>query len=291
MKYIDSHVHLWDPNVLSYTWLAELPALNRPLLPHHLVGLVDKIAGAIVVQADCQPEQGLDEVRWINHLVDDASPIPLLGIVAWAPLEQGQGVENYLQQLVSQQRVVGVRRSLQNEPDRLLYDEQYRMGVLCAARQGLSIDMCVRQHQLPALHDLLLWLYKRCPDARVVLDHMGKPAVLKDDITSWSRDLAALACFPELYCKLSGLPTEADWQYWQDDQLLRYLHSALDLFGARRCMFGGDWPVVELAGGYRRWKHCVTTALSQLTPEEQQAVWYGTAYQAYSLDKGTSSIH
>lgn len=280
MKILDSHLHLWDPGVLRYDWLRDLPALNRPFLPEQLAEIAQSPDAAIVVQADCTAQQAFQEVEWINQLAK-TSAIKLAGIVAWAPLETGNAVLPYLRHLHELPRVVGIRRSLQNEPLELFYNTDYRDGLLAAAREGFVLDMCVRASQLTALHDLLTWLYQHAPDARVVLDHMGKPAIAENQWQTWQNALTALAAFPQLACKISGLPTEADWQNWQPEQLLPWIQQAITAFGPQRCLFGGDWPVVELAGGYARWKTCVMAAIAHLSPEDINAVMGENARRIY----------
>lgn len=283
MRLIDSHLHLWDPRRLHYGWLDAMPDLNRPWLPEHIGAEALCPDAAIVVQADCDPAQALEEVRWINALAS-RSPFRIAGIVAWAPLEQGEGVISFLRQLQALPHVVGIRRSLQNEPDTLLYDAHYRRGVLAAAQAGLAIDLCVRAKQLPAVQSLLDWLYSHMPTARVVLDHLGKPGMTSDTWAAWHSDIGVLSTFPRLHCKISGLPTEADWLTWRDEHLTPWIEHALDRFGPGRCLFGGDWPVVNLAGGYGRWHNCVRKAIAPLPPGDQQAIWSGTA-QAFYLQR------
>lgn len=285
MSTFDSHLHLWDPRVLRYDWLQELPALNRPFLPAQLAEVAKSPETAIVVQADCAEQQALQEVAWINQLAE-TSAIKLAGIVAWAPLETGNAVAPYLRHLRELPRVVGIRRSLHNEPLDLFYHAGYREGLLAAAREGFVLDMCVRASQLTALHDLLTWLYQRAPEALVVLDHMGKPAIADAQWQTWLDAFTALAAFPHLACKISGLPTEADWQSWRPEQLRPWIQQAIAVFGPRRCLFGGDLPVVELAGGYARWQTCVTEAIAHLSPEDINAVMGENARRIYLMQSG-----
>lgn len=280
MKTLDSHLHLWDPGLLRYDWLRELPTLNRAFLPQELARHAGAPDAAIVVQADCAAEQAIKEVNWLNQLADD-SPIAIAGIVAWAPLECGNAVIPYLRQLRQLPRVVGIRRSLQNEAREWFYSADYRAGLLAAVEEGFVIDMCVRAAQLPALYDLMTWLYERAPEACVVLDHIGKPAIVRNEWQEWVEGIKQLATFPNLVCKLSGLPTEADWENGQPEHLKPWIQQAITTFGAQRCLFGGDWPVVELAGGYTRWRNCVTEAITSLSPEEINAIMADNARNIY----------
>lgn len=280
MKTLDSHLHLWDPGLLRYDWLRELPTLNRAFLPQELARHAGAPDAAIVVQADCAAEQAIKEVNWLNQLADD-SPIAIAGIVAWAPLECGNAVIPYLRQLRQLPRVVGIRRSLQNEAREWFYSADYRAGLLAAVEEGFVIDMCVRAAQLPALYDLMTWLYEQAPEACVVLDHIGKPAIVRHEWQEWVEGIEQLATFPNLVCKLSGLPTEADWENGQPEHLKPWIQQAITTFGAQRCLFGGDWPVVELAGGYTRWRNCVTDAITSLSPEEINAIMADNARNIY----------
>ena len=280
MTLIDSHLHLWDPGQLHYRWLSDVPTLNKPHLPAQRADAGDIPDAAIVVQADCAVEQALDEVKWINQQAEH-SPFPIAGIVAWAPLETGEAVVSHLRQLRAMPRVVGIRASLQNEPDALMYDPPYRAGLLAVVREGFVLDLCVRAHQLPGVHQLLSWLYRQHPDACVVLDHMGKPGIVSHAWQDWQRALGKLAAFPALRCKISGLPTEADWQTWQAAQITPWIQYAIQVFGPRRCLFGSDWPVVNLAGGYARWKACVEASIAALSPADRHAIMAGNAREVY----------
>ncbi len=283
MKIIDSHVHLWDPHHLSYPWLADVPALDRPRLPQHLTAEAPALAAAIVVQADCDTARALDEVAWIDALADAQTALPIAGIVAYAPLEQGAAVADYLRRLRLYRRVAGVRRSVQNEGADILRRPGYRAGMLAAARAGLSIDMCVRPAQLAGLRTLLTDLLAEAPGVRVVVDHLGKPEIAAGRLDPWREDIARLAALPGVYCKLSGLVTEADRDGWREEQLRPFIDHALATFGPARCMFGGDWPVVNLAGGYQPWLHCLSNALETLTADGRRAVWHDNAAAFYHL--------
>lgn len=274
---IDSHLHFWNPERLTYDWLKYVPPISGHMGPEEFAGTAD-LEGAIFIQADCA--QALEEVDWINSL-----NFPILGIVAYAPLELGDTPN--IHALKAKPKVVGIRRNAQNEPDDFMISEGYLAGMIAAARAGFSLDMCVRARQLPELRQALGQLYKAVPDTRVILDHLGKPDIKAHgaDISGddWANEINALSALPNLFCKLSGLPTEADWDDWTPEQLRPWLDHVLKAFGPSRCLFGGDWPVVDLAGGYSRWQAIVAAALSHLSLDEQAAVWSGTARSVYQV--------
>jgi L-fuconolactonase len=282
---IDAHLHLWDPARLDYDWLHHVPTIAGRQGPDEWAALRSGVRQAVFVQADCAPTQALDEVDWVSGL---AHPdLDLLGIVAFAPLEQGKAVAPHLDALQQRPRVRGVRRSVQNETDDFIADPRHLDGLVAVAERGLTIDVCARDHQLPILTDTLARLFQRAPQARVVLDHLGKPDIAghKGDINGagWADNLRVLANFPNLFAKVSGLTTQDDWSARHDEALRPYIDHALDCFGPERLMFGGDWPVVDLAGGYGRWLAAFTTATAALPPRDRLRIEAGTATDFYAL--------
>lgn len=280
MRLTDSHLHLWDPAVLDYGWLSAVPQISGAQLPEQRAADEADLQAAIVVQADCSPEQALEEAAWVMRLAGQA-PFNIVGIVAHVALNQPGGVSAQLKALQAIPRVVGVRHALQNEDIALFYDAAYRDGMATVARAGMTLDLCVRARQLAASADLLDWLFSAVPHARVVLDHLGKPDIAGQDWDTWQQGIDRLAAFPGLWCKISGLPTEANWDSWREDELLPWIHHAIKVFGPQRCMFGGDWPVVKLAGGYSRWKRCVLKAISPLPEDVQHAIMNDNALTFY----------
>lgn len=279
---IDSHLHFWNPEQLTYDWLKYVPAISGRRGPEEFAATGMPLDGAIFVQADC--EKALDEVDWVNSL-DTSMSWPILGIVAYAPLELGD--TPHIQALKAKPKVVGIRRNAQNEPDGFMISEGYVAGMIAATRAGFSLDMCIRARQLPELRRALDRLFTAVPDARIILDHLGKPDIKTHgaDISGddWANEIKALSVLPNVFCKLSGLPTEADWNNWTPEQLRPWLDHALTAFGPSRCLFGGDWPVVNLAGGYARWQGMVASAISHLPEDQQTKVWSGTARTVYQL--------
>jgi L-fuconolactonase len=275
---IDSHLHFWNPENLTYDWLKYVPSISGRMGPEQFANAGVDLEGAIFVQADCA--EALAEIDWINSL-----NFPIFGIVAYAPLELGD--TPHIAALKAKPKVVGIRRNAQNEPDGFMISEGYLAGMIAAARAGFSLDMCIRARQLPELREALAHLFTTVPDARVILDHLGKPNIKAHgtDISGddWANEIKALSDMPNLFCKLSGLPTEADWDNWTPEQLRPWLDHTLKVFGPSRCLFGGDWPVIDLAGGYARWQAVVGSALAHLSSDEQAAVWSGTARRVYQV--------
>lgn len=282
---IDAHLHLWDPARLSYPWLAQVPAIAG----RHALEEWREVAGdadrAVFVQADCLPEQSVAETDWVAGLGPDS---PVAGIVAHAPLEQGEAVRDHLDALMMRPLVRGVRRSVQDEPAGFITSPGHRAGLAAAARANLTIDICARDHQLPELLGVLRALFERQPDARVVLDHLGKPDIKAYgggvDDAAWRDNLAALAALPGVFAKLSGLTTQDGWDRVRPAVLMPYIDYAIDLFGPSRLMQGSDWPVVNLAGGIGPWRAVFDEAVAPLSPADQDRIRRETASRFYRLD-------
>lgn len=241
MRVLDSHLHLWDPEVLTYTWLTG-PMAYR-FADHELE--LARVARAttersVFVQAETVEDDFLDEVRWVAGM---APALGIVGIVAGARLDRGTDTVAHLEGLLAEPLVVGVRHNLQGEPDGLAVSAAFVTGAREVAVRGLSFDACVRADQLPEIARFA----GAIPELRIVLDHLGKPAVgtVAAPIApsaEWARDLAELARHPNAFCKISGLPGEAGGD-WSAEQLEPFLDVAADAFGGERLMWGSDWPV------------------------------------------------
>ncbi|MEA1673301.1 amidohydrolase family protein [Nitrospirillum sp. BR 11163] len=284
---IDAHLHLWDPARLRYDWLSHVPSIAGPHTSAEWAALELPIEQAVFVQADCDPAQALDEVDWVAGLADR---VPVGGIVAFAPLEWGAGAQAVIDALAARPLVRGVRRSVQNEPLAFVTDPDHLDGMVRAAKAGFSLDICARAPQLPALAHALDHLYAAVPDAVTVLDHLGKPDIATHggDVRAdgWADALARLARFPNLACKISGLTTQARWDGWRVEELRPYIDHVLACFGAGRCLFGGDWPVVDLAGGYPAWLALFQDIAADWSQAERDAVCRETARRVYRLGGG-----
>jgi L-fuconolactonase len=275
--FVDSHVHFWDPTRFDYPWLASVPALNRPFLPSDLADDGAGPAGIIVVEADRAPAQAMAEVSWVHRLRDGGAPV--IGIVANAPLELGTGCSEQLSHLASLPLVVGTRRLLQDEAAGFATLAGFVEGARHLAEQGLTLDLCIRMHQLDEATELV----RRLPPVGFVLDHLAKPRIEAASFRSWATGMSRLAELPNVRCKLSGLATEADPTHRAPADLLPYLRHAVDTFGPARCMFGSDWPVLTTAMSYGQWLDLVLTAVADLTVEEQDLVMRRTALAAYGV--------
>lgn len=277
--YIDTHVHFWDPARLRYTWLDSVPAINRAFTPTDIVaasaGL--DLAKIVFVQADAVPEQALEEVEWISELAQSEPRIA--GIVADARLERGDAARPQLEALRQCPLVKGVRRLIQSEPLGFSLQPNFVRGVQILAGFGFSFDICIYH---PQMRDVIQ-LVAQCPNVSFVLDHIGKPDIRNAVIEPWAAQIAELAEFPNVHCKLSGMVTEADHNHWTTRDLRPYAEHVLEVFGPDRIMFGSDWPVATLASTYRDWFETVRAFIGELTEDEQKNILYNNAARFYRL--------
>lgn len=265
---IDSHVHFWDRGRFDYQWLESEPVeLQADYLPSDLYHPL--IEGLVVVQADCRDDQALAEAQWFHELDS-----PVLAVVAQAPLELD--CVGHLDALRDLPLVSGVRRLLQGEPLGFALSEEFVAGAQLLQRYDFSLDLCIRSEQLAEVTELVA----RCPDVRFVLDHLGKPQPVSSAFDGWARDLEALAALPNVWCKLSGLASEAPPDRRSSWALQPWLSHAIEVFGADRCMFGSDWPVVTAVSTYTEWIDIVESALDEL-PDERAAIFGATARAVY----------
>lgn len=188
-------------------------------------------------------------------------------------------METVLAELAARPEVVGVRRLLQDEEPGFALRAGFLEGLARVGARDLTFDACIRRPQLEELTAVAA----RVPRLRIVLDHLGKPAVDREDWTAWRRDLGRLAANQNVFCKLSGLLTQSGEGSWSARAMGRYLTQAIEVFGPRRCMFGSDWPVMTLRGGYQEWLEIVLGLLDGYPAREQADVLRETARAAYRL--------
>jgi L-fuconolactonase len=273
---IDSHHHFWSYNPEDYAWITDaLRVLRRDYLPADLAGEMRAagVGGVISVQA----RQTLAETRWLLDLARSHEFVR--GVVGWVPLVDAK-VGEVLAEFAADKKFRGARHVLQGEPDeRYLLRADFNRGIAALTARGLAYDILIYERHLPqtiAFVDLH-------PNQTFVLDHAAKPRLKDNLLEPWRTHLRELARRPHVYCKLSGLATEADYTRWTEAQLHPYFEAALEAFGPRRLMFGSDWPVCLVALGYPRWLNLVRQWTQALAADEQQSIFSGTAMKAYGL--------
>lgn len=273
---IDAHHHLWRYNDRDYTWMSgAMTSLRRDFLLPDLEAVTHEsgVGGTVAVQA----RQMLEETEW---LLDLAVGHPLLlGIVGWVPLcEPNAGAD--LERFAHNQKLKAVRHVLHDEPDDFyMLRADFNRGVGLLRNLGLAYDILIFERHLPQTIEFV----DRHPGQVFIVDHIAKPRIQQGELSPWKETLVELARRDNVYCKISGMATEADWTEWTAEQLRPYFSVALEAFGPKRLMFGSDWPVLTLAGTYRRWVDTFCSFIAELSPAEQDAICAGTARRAYRL--------
>jgi L-fuconolactonase len=279
MIQIDTHQHFWRYEAEKYAWISdELGALRRDYAPADLEPELRAagIAGTIAVEARGHLEE-------TENLLSIAEVTPFVrGVVGWLPLTDA-AVGGLLERYAARPQLRGLRHWLGSSADLdYMFGADLQRGLGLLGPTGLSFDLMLWPPQLasaPALVD-------RFPNQVFVLDHFAKPYIRARQLEPWRTQLRELARRPNVYCKVSGLGTEADWQAWQPADLAPYLDAALESFTPRRLMFGSDWPVCTLATSYARWAETIAAWARALGAGERERIFGGTALEVYRLSAG-----
>lgn len=265
---IDAHCHVWRIGENDCRWPGpDLAAIHRDF------GLDDlRAAGGPAGVVLVQSQPSARDTAWLLE-VAESDPL-VLGVVGWADLAAPDAVETILALAVNA-RLKGLRPMLQDLEDDWVLNPALAPAIAAMVEAGLAFDALVRPRHLPAL----LTLVRRWPDLRVVIDHGGKPAIGEGVMHPWRDDIAALAAEPGVFCKLSGLLTEAGGAPTAQ-ALAPYVAHLLEAFGAERLMWGGDWPVLNLAGDYAGWRRMCE---AWVPPDRRAALFGETARRFYRL--------
>ena len=274
---VDSHIHFWDTGRFDYPWLQGFSELNRPFVPADLDVGEAHIEALIFVQANPVWDEVDQETAWVQHLREGDRRIQAL--VAGVPLDRGAAAVNAsLERLSHESGVAGVRQLIQDEPEGFALQGPFVEAVRLAGQFGLTVDLCVRSHQITEVTKLA----ELCPEVTFVLDHLGKPDIAAGEWTGWLQDIKAMARLDNVRCKLSGLTTEAGEGTRGTNNIRRYLRAAVDAFRPERCMFGSDWPNAGLQISYAGWVALVLDSVSDFAAAERDRVMRGTALEVYA---------
>ena len=272
---LDSHQHFWKYDAAQYGWMKPAWPIRRDYLPADLQPLLARcgLDGAIAVQA----RQSVEESRWLLELADQH---PLIkGVVGWVDL-RSERVEDELARFAPHPRFVGVRHVVQDEPDDdFMLRPEFLRGIGKLRQFALRYDLLIFPKQLPAAIELV----RRFPDQPFVLDHLAKPFIRDGVVSPWREQIAALAAFPNVMCKVSGMVTEAHWQNWRAADFRPYLDVVFAAFGPDRLMLGSDWPVSLLAATYEDSFGLVSDYLEQFPATVREQVLGGNAAKFYGV--------
>lgn len=275
---LDAHQHFWAYDPGEYAWISEaMPQIKRDFLPPDLEPLLaeQSIDACIAVQA----RQHLEETDFLLRLARQYSSIR--GVVGWIDL-QSENVEQQVAIYANEPLLKGIRHIVQDEPDeRFLLRNTFLRGVNVLKESGLTYDILIYEKHLP----VAVQFAEKAGEMPLVLDHIGKPQhIANGPSKAWLQGIKALAELPHVYCKLSGLVTEADWSSWRPDDFRPFLDHVFECFGTDRLMFGSDWPVCLLAApDYARVYDIISAFMSGLPAEDQAKVFGLNAARFYCL--------
>ena len=277
---VDTHLHVWDPGLLRYPWLDDIPLLNKTRLPadyKRACGPVE-VEKMVFIQAEADFSQYKQEADWVASLARDDRRIE--GIVPWAPLEKGDSIELELEALSENKLIKGIRRIIQFEPDmEFCLKPDFIRGVQLVEKFNLSFDICISSIHM----ENTITFVRKCPDVRFILDHIGKPDIRNQIFEPWKTHLKELSRIPNVWCKMSGLATEADHKNWKREDLKPYIDHVLECFGFDRVMYGGDWPVASLATGYPHWVQVLEWAVQGCSKTELKKLFHDNAIAFYRM--------
>jgi L-fuconolactonase len=272
---IDSHVHFWKYNKLKDAWITdEMKLLQNDFLPQHLKPVLreNKIDGVIAVQAN----QSENETNFLLKLSNENAIIK--GIVGWVDL-QNENLENKLLYYSKYNIIKGFRHIVQGEPDGFLENKKFLNGIKALQVFGFTYDILIYEKQLKEAVEFV----NKFPTQKFIIDHCAKPSIKNNRIKEWKILMNEIAKNENIYCKLSGLITEAAWNIWNEKDFYPYLDVAFEAFGTDRLLFGSDWPVMLVSGIYDQWKKLLENYMMNFSIAEKQKVFEENAIKFYNL--------
>jgi L-fuconolactonase len=273
---IDAHHHLWRYLPPGPAWMADgMEGLRRDFLIEDLRAVTAEVGvtGTIVVET----ERTVEETAWLSQVA--ASDDLIRGVVGWAPLTSPAVVAE-LERIASLPKMKAIRHPIHDESDdQFLLRDDFNRGVAALKQFDLRYDILIFERHLPQT----IQFVDRHPDQVFILDHVAKPRIRDRVFSPWRENIRKLARRSNVYCKVSGMVTEADWHTWSDKVISPYIEAVVEAFTPNRLMFGSDWPVMTLASSYGRWMATIQSAIAQLSVTEKERILGGTAVEAYGL--------
>ena len=273
---IDAHQHFWIYNSVRDAWIDDdMEVIRKNFLPKDLLPVLQEnnMDGCIAIQAD----QSINETNFLLELANENDFIK--GVVGWVDLRK-ENLEEQLEQYISFKKLKGFRHIVQAEEqvDFLLRDD-FCKGISLLQKHGFTYDILIYPKQLKFAIDFV----KRFPEQFFVIDHLAKPNIRESKIDEWKKEIKLIAAFPNVYCKLSGMVTEADWGIWFVGDFKPYIEIVLENFGIDRVMFGSDWPVCLLAATYKQSCEILEENTIHFSEEEKRKLWGENAIRFYNL--------
>jgi len=278
MKYpiIDAHQHFWKYDPQPHSWITdEMHILRRDFFPADLEPVFKKnhISGSVLVQVEGSEKDNESMLK----LADQYAFIK--GVVGWIDFRTEE-LDVRLQEYQQNSKLKGFRHLLQGEKQRnsMLLPE-FKKGISMLNKYGFTYDLLVLPDQLEFAGELV----RSFPDQRFVIDHLAKPRIKQEDISEWKSDMKKFAACKNVYCKISGMVTEADWENWEREDFIPYIDTIVEIYGIKRMMFGSDWPVCLTAGTFEEVKEIVDSYFSSFSETEQSDFFGGNATVFYNL--------
>ncbi|MBD0289422.1 MAG: amidohydrolase family protein [Flavisolibacter sp.] len=276
MKKIDAHQHFWKFDPVRDSWINDdMKVIQKDFLPEDLAPLLQRngFAGSVVVQSDQSEEENAFQLQ-------NAEKFDFIkGVVGWVNL-RAENIEERLHYYSQFKKMKGFRHVLQGEPERdMMLQPAFMNGIKLLNRYGFTYDILIYQDQLQYIPSFV----SSFSDQPFVIDHIAKPNIKEGQLTNWKKDMAAVAQYENVYCKISGIVTEADWKNWEKAHFTPYLDAVVDAFGTDRLLFGSDWPVCLVAASYEEVVGIVEDYFSAFSKEEQEKLFALNATRFYNL--------
>jgi L-fuconolactonase len=275
MKKIDAHHHCWQYNAQKHAWIDDtMQVIQRDFAPEDLQPCLEanEVTATVLVQVNQDAQEN-------HYMLSLAQSSPFIkGIVGWVDF-QAPDLAEQLEMWTAFGVMKGFRHIAQAEANDFLARPDIIAGIARLQRYGFTYDILIKPPQMKTA----LKLVQALPGQPFVIDHLAKPYIAAGKLQAWARDIKALAAAENVYCKISGMVTEADWKHWTNEQLWPYMDVVLEAFGPQRLMFGTDWPVCLVAASYDAVVASVRLWVEKLSDSEQQDVWYNTAAQFYKI--------
>lgn len=277
MQKVDAHQHFWQFDPVRDSWITEkMSAIRRDFLPADLKPLLDRngIDGCVAVQT-CQDES---DNQFMLKLAEENDFIK--GVVGWVDLRSPDVEQRLKFYKDNHPKMKGFRHVLQAEPDeQFMLRDDFKRGISLLNRYGFTYDILIYPNQIKYATKLVADF----PAQKFAVDHLAKPYIKKGRISPWQEDIEELAQYKNVNCKVSGMLTEADWYGWKTEDFKSYLDVVFNAFGTGRLLYGSDWPVCVVAGGYNRALEIVQIYASRYSQEEQVQFFGGNAMSFYNL--------
>jgi L-fuconolactonase len=275
MKIIDTHQHFWNYDATRHEWInEEMRAIRKNFLPEQLAPILkeNKVDGCVSVQVD----QTTEETDFLLALAKEHSFIK--GVVGWVDL-RASNLEDTLENYRDAKALKGFRHIIQGQAAGFMLQPNLIQGLKKLATRNYTYDLLIYAHQLKEANEFI----KQVTELPIVIDHVAKPNIKDSEMEDWKKEITALAKYPNVYCKISGMATEANWETWTMAGLQPYLDTVVETFGTERIMFGSDWPVCLVASSYAKWLNGVQNYFNTFSSTEQEAIFAGNAIKFYKL--------